>query len=230
MFLRTRYSKLKPVHYISHLELMDTIRRGCRRAGLPVAFSGGYNPRIKLAMCQPLSVGMIGYGEYFDLELKEDIMIDQYIRDLNNFLPAGIEISEAREIPENSKSLQALINTAVYRINMKFSDKIDPGNIVQDFLSRGEIEVLRKRRKKKDRIVNIKSMLYNINIQSYKKWDFTVSTGSSGNVRPSEIVRALVERYKNIEEVPSINIERMGMFVRRENKLFQPFAAEIIGR
>ncbi len=230
ILLRTKFSKLKPVRYISHLELMDTIRFGCRRAGLPVAFSGGYNPRIKLSMCQPLSVGMTGFGEYFDLELTEPIVITQYINSLNNSLPPGIRILKAIEIPASSKSLQAIINTAIYRIDMNFSDSIDQEKIITDFINRDKIEVTRKRRNKKDRIVNLEPMLYNIDIYSPYKWDFTVSTGSSGNVRPSEIIRALVERYENIKQVPPINIERRGMFVRRENRLFQPFSNKIIGR
>src|SRR6056297_3399287 len=95
MLLRTKFSKLSPVRYMSHLELMDTIRHGCRRAKLPLAFSEGYNPRIKLSLCQPLSVGMIGLNEYFDLELKQSIIIDEYIDRLNNSLPAGIKIIKA---------------------------------------------------------------------------------------------------------------------------------------
>ena len=209
---------------------MDTIRFGCRRAGLPVAFSGGYNPRLKLSICQPLSVGMTGLGEYFDLELTETIAIDEYINKLNNSLPAGIRILKAVSIPTNSKSLQAIINTAIYRIKMKFTNNIDPEKIITDFINREKIKVTRKRRNKKDRIVNLEPMLYNIDICSPYKWDFTVSTGSSGNVRPSEIIRALVERYENIKQVPPINIERRGMFVRRENGLFQPFSNKIIGR
>src|SRR6056297_1384023 len=95
MLLRTKFSKLSPVRYISHLELMDTIRHGCRRAKLPLAFSEGYNPRIKLSLCQPLSVGMIGLNEYFDLKLMKDIKIDQYIKNLNSSLPVGIKIITA---------------------------------------------------------------------------------------------------------------------------------------
>src|SRR6056297_456208 len=118
MLLRTKFSKLSPVRYMSHLELMDTIRHGCRRAKLPLAFSEGYNPRIKLSLCQPLSVGMIGLNEYFDLMLSDDMKIDRYINDLNTSLPAGIKILEACEIPADSKSLQAVVNTAIYRIKM----------------------------------------------------------------------------------------------------------------
>jgi len=73
MMLRAKFSKLKPLRYISHLELMDTIRRALRRAQFPLAYTEGYNPHIKLSLCQPLSVGMIGLGEFFDLKLDSYI-------------------------------------------------------------------------------------------------------------------------------------------------------------
>ena len=52
---------------------MDTIRRALRRAQFPLAYTEGYNPHIKLSLCQPLSVGMIGLGEFFDLKLDSYI-------------------------------------------------------------------------------------------------------------------------------------------------------------
>ena len=164
MMIRAKYEKLKPVRYISHLELMDTLRRTFRRAELPAAYSEGFNPHIKLSMSQPLSVGMTGYGEYFDVELTEEVEIKLFIERLNLFLPDGIKIDEAREIPEGIKSLQAVINTAVYNIKMEYSSEVNECDIKDNFLKQKEIRVLRKRRNKKDRVIDLKPLIYNIDI------------------------------------------------------------------
>ena len=73
MKIRIEFAKLKEIRYISHLELMDTIRRGVRRAKLPAKYTQGYNPHLVLSLGQPLAVGMVGESEFFDLDLKDKI-------------------------------------------------------------------------------------------------------------------------------------------------------------
>ncbi len=228
MLLRTKFSKLKPVRYISHLELMDTFRRAFRRADFPVAYSQGYNPHIKLSLGQPLSVGMIGYGEFFDLELTTDIATDFFVKELNQFLPEGIEVDQAREIPESSKSLQAVVNTAVYLLRLEYSGEIDFKKLKNDFLNQSQIKIIRKRRKKKDRELDLKPMIYDLKLKKPDQWRFTVSTGSNGNVRPSELSRALRQKEERINKTPVINIIREGLFVRKKEKLYPPFAENVV--
>lgn len=229
MLIRAKFCKLDPVRYISHLELMGTLRQAFRRAELPVAFSQGYNPRIKLSMGQPLSVGMIGHGEYFDLELKEKVEIDDFSRRVNQSLPAGIRILEAREVRSEVKSLQAIADTAVYLINMEFNNEPDESSIIDDFYGRDEIRITRHRRNKEDRVLDLRPMIYEIELSKPGQWKFVVSTGSRGNVRATELIRALAARYEEIKEVPIINVEREGLFVSRDRTLYKPFAKKVVG-
>ena len=48
-------------------------RKRLRRAELPVAFSGGYSPHMIMSFAVPLGVGMESLGDYFDLEMAEDM-------------------------------------------------------------------------------------------------------------------------------------------------------------
>ena len=228
--IRAEFAKLKPVRYISHLELMDTLRRGMRRAGLPVKYTQGYNPHIKLALGQPLAVGMTGMTEYFDLELREKLPIKEFKVRLNKFLPDPIRINKAKYVPKDVKSLQAVVNTAVYQINLNINGELDEKKTINHFLNLREIRVVRKRRSKEDRVIDLKPMVYDIEMFEPGIWDFTVSTGSSGNVRPSELIRALTERYDQIEEVPLVNVVRKRLYVRKEDKLYKPFAKRVVRR
>ncbi len=229
MLIRTKYAKLKPLRYISHLELMNVLRRAFRRAEIPTAFTGGFNPHVKLSLSQPLSVGMTGCSEYFDLELAEEMPPKIFREKLSVFLPAGLELLETREVSAATKSLQAVADTAIYRITMNIDDGLDEERIIKDFMSLPEIKVTRERRNKKDRVIDLKPMIHNIEIIDQAVWDFTVSTGSRGNVRTEELLRALAERFEGIKEVPEVNIERRGLYKRINDELYQPFAKKVTG-
>ncbi|MFW6256599.1 MAG: TIGR03936 family radical SAM-associated protein [Bacillota bacterium] len=229
MLIRCEFKKLKPVRYISHLELMDTFRRAFRRAQIPVSYTQGYNPHIILSLGQPLSVGMTGLAEYFDLELEEKISSDEFLQVVNKNLPPGIVITEARYVPDNVKSLQAVVNTAIYLFAMEFKGSVNPELVLKNFLDRKEIKITRFRRNKEDRELDLAPMIYDAEIDSDNLWRFTVSTGSSGNVRPSEVVRALSNQEENIKEIPITGMTREGMFVKKKEKLLKPFSKKVVG-
>ena len=230
MFIRAEYEKKDQLKYISHLELMNTFRRSFRRAKLPVKYSQGYNPHIIFSMSQPLPVGMIGFQEYFDLELNQRIAFDLIKTEVNKKLPSGLKIKEIIEIHEKEKSLQAIVNTAIYQYDMEF-DKVqkDKDKLLKNFLNKEKIEITRFRRNKDDRIIDLAPMIHDGKIVDDNIWEFTISTGSSGNVRPQEVLRALnVETKGLIKKVPLVKIKRIGLFVRKDNKLYKPINSEVL--
>jgi len=66
---RIKYSKTGIARFTSHLDVLRALNRTVRRAGLPVAFSAGFNPKPQLAFGPPLPLGVESESEYFDLEL-----------------------------------------------------------------------------------------------------------------------------------------------------------------
>jgi len=230
MLIRAKFSKLKPVRYISHLELMNTFRKAFRRAKLPVVYSKGYNPHINFSMGQPLPVGMIGKAEYFDLQLKQSLDRIIFLNRINEVLPSGIEVLDAGYVPKEVKSLQAVINTAVYLFDMEFNQEIEEKKVIKDLLNQDKLVITRYRRNKENRKIDLRPMIYDITLKSYGTWEFTVSTGSRGNVRPTELSRLLADRYLAIEQIPLTNIVRKKMLVRTENKLDSPLEKFVAGR
>ena len=209
---------------------MDTFRKAFRRAKLPLAFSKGYNPHIKLALGQPLSVGMVGKAEYFDLVLNEKIDRVFFLNQINPVLPEGIKVLQAKLIPETAKSLQAVVNTAVYLLKMNFKTDVDQKKIINDFYNLDQIKIIRRRRNKKDRELDLKPMIYEIELFKPGIWKFIVSTGSRGNVRASELSRALAERYSVINDIPVINITRQQMLVKIEDNYYSPLDQKVVRR
>ncbi len=230
MLIRAEFEELQPVKYISHLELMATFRRAFRKADLPLAYSQGFNPHIILSLGQPLKVGMIGKAEYFDLELAEDIDMNTFINSINDNLPEGIKILQAKVIPDNTKSLMATINTAVYVFDMKLKDNnLEGQEMIDKFLSENEIRVIRHRRNKKDRELDIKPLIYDGSVIESGRWAFRVKCGSTGNLRSEELIRALANYFNDVEAIPIINIEREGLFINMNNEFYNPLNDKVIG-
>jgi radical SAM-linked protein len=113
---RLRFVKTDPVRFISHLDVVRLFDRALRRAGIAVAYSTGYSRHPKLSFGPPLPVGMIGWDEFFDVELAEERPAE-FVDLLNAQLPEGIRILDAVPIVNKVQSLMSLIDHADYRVS-----------------------------------------------------------------------------------------------------------------
>lgn len=69
--VRIAYAKLEEAKYIAHLDLGRVFERACRRAGIPLAYSQGFNPHPKITFGSALAVGVEGEQEFVDLRAGE---------------------------------------------------------------------------------------------------------------------------------------------------------------
>jgi len=115
---RLVYGKLGDLRWLGHLDLMRLWDRACRRAGLPIAFTGGFHPTPKIAAANALPMGYASHGEVLDIELTAVEIFGTVIRltpediqrKLSSQLPDEIVIERVEEIPLNAPSgTQALI-------------------------------------------------------------------------------------------------------------------------
>ena len=232
MNYRIKFAKLEDLMYISHLEVIKTLRRIIRRAELPAAFSQGYNPRINLAIGPPLAVGLISKGEYFDLELEEEMEPEKILADLNAASPEHLKFLKAVVVPDDIRSLSSLVDTAVYTINFDYTEAKSleaERKMLEEFMNQEEIMIIRHRRKKSDRKIDLKKRIFSAEITDKNKWKFAVVTGSRGNVRPEELNRALREKYPEIKEFSPLQVVREGVFVNDGEKFDPPYAEKFIG-
>ena len=71
LFLRFKFKKTGSLQYISHLDLVRTMHKIIVRAGLPLWYTEGFNPKPKMAFAAPLSTGTESVCEFMDLRLTE---------------------------------------------------------------------------------------------------------------------------------------------------------------
>jgi len=89
------YTKGEEVKFISHRNLMNLFFRAVRRAELPIAFSQGFNPHMKISWGQALKVGQSSPREEATLQIDGWLKPDEVKERLNKVLPRGVAILEA---------------------------------------------------------------------------------------------------------------------------------------
>ncbi|MBC7106461.1 MAG: TIGR03960 family B12-binding radical SAM protein, partial [Firmicutes bacterium] len=112
---RLRLTKGGPAAYLGHLDFARVVAQAARRAGLPLAYSRGFNPRPRLAFAAPLAVGITSEAEYCDLELEGPAAPEGLAAALNANLPEGIAVTAAGVVPGNGPSPMGLAVRALYR-------------------------------------------------------------------------------------------------------------------
>ena len=93
--IKIKYTKGEQVKYISHRDLMRVFFRAIKRAGLPIAYSQGFNPHLKISWGQALKVGQASAGEEAILQIDSWIRPNELKDRLNQCLPPGIAVIEA---------------------------------------------------------------------------------------------------------------------------------------
>ncbi|MBQ7432055.1 MAG: DUF2344 domain-containing protein, partial [Lachnospiraceae bacterium] len=83
MKIRMRFVKTGTLRFISHLDVMRYFQKANHRAGIDIAYSGGYSPHQILSFAAPLGLGLTSEGEYADLEVHTSKSSAQTIADLN---------------------------------------------------------------------------------------------------------------------------------------------------
>ena len=112
---RIVFEKGSEMRFISHLDLMRTWERTLRRSGLPLAYSQGHHPHLKMSFGPPLPLGYRSRSEVFDLEFARPPAIDLAKR-LNAALPEGLQVLGCRPILFKTPSLMSQLEGATYRV------------------------------------------------------------------------------------------------------------------
>jgi radical SAM-linked protein len=68
-----RFTKLGKVRFTSHRDVARLWERALRKAGVPVAYTGGFAPRPRLHFGLALPTGYESHAEYLDVDLTSGL-------------------------------------------------------------------------------------------------------------------------------------------------------------
>ncbi len=93
--VRVRFRKIGKLKFVSHLDLVRTMMKVIVRAGLPLRFSEGFNPKPKLSFAAPLSTGVESVCELMDIKLNYRVPESEVLLSLNKNFTDELYATEA---------------------------------------------------------------------------------------------------------------------------------------
>lgn len=208
---RLTFSKSDRAVYISHLDLMRTMQRAFKRAGIPIWYTKGFNPHAYIMFPLALSLGVMSDVEVMDVALTEEIPSEEVVARLNASLPMGLKIMRASSPVNDHKK----IKQAEYEI-------ILPGetnrNAFDRFISQEKIEIKKITKKKQEKIIDLKPGVEVGEIKERKEGLFLrvlLPAGCDLNINPGVLIDAFSE-YSNKSFLPKIKRTRILMHDKNE--------------
>ena len=113
--IRVVFSKTGSLRFLGHLEMARLFERACRRAGVPLSFTGGYSPKPRITFALSLPTGTEALAEWLDLELAEAWPAELVMETLNNHLPSGIRIVDSWKVPVDVPALNSRVRYLNYQ-------------------------------------------------------------------------------------------------------------------
>lgn len=201
--IRFVFSRGQELAYLSHLDLLRLFQRALRRSKLQVAYSRGYNPRLRFNLALPLPLGVTAEREFGEIHLSVSVGPPFFIQTLSAQLPAGLKILSAEEVAEDSPPLASLVVAASYEAVLQ----VDPPGSADDaerireatgrLLQAEEILVTRKGKDRKVGHANIRPYLYDLELAVGKGGvpvvSMLVKAGSEGGAAPALLLQKLAE-------------------------------------
>ena len=198
--MRVMFSKTGSMRYLSHRELMTAFIRAIRRIDVPVAYSQGFHPLPLLSFGPPLSVGVGGLKEYFDVDLVSYMAPSSFIESLNAQLPEGLRVSEAQLISLHEPSLDSFVSRYEYMV------QCPDVHVIHEFLAKREVLIERDHGQGTKEIIDIKKMVSEMGIVDKSNVRLIALDGEK-KVRLGELVASIFQLP--LEE---LNVMRLSLY------------------
>jgi radical SAM-linked protein len=139
--LRLRYAKRGRLRFSSHRDFQRAFERAIRRAGVPMAYSAGFNPHPKISYAGAAPTGTASEAEYLEIAVVEHCDPDAVRKALDESLPPGLDVLEVVEA--RGGSLPDRITASVWRVELPTVTPADAQVAVDGFLAADSVPVER---------------------------------------------------------------------------------------
>jgi radical SAM-linked protein len=149
--LRIRYAKRGRLRFASHRDFSRAFERALVRAGVPMAYSSGFNPHPRISYAGAAPTGAASEAEYLEIGLREEADAGEVLDRLDHVLPDGLDVLEvvaAPTVPPGAPrgSLADLLTGSHWTVEVR----ADPPRLaaaVTAFLAQAEVPVERMTKK-----------------------------------------------------------------------------------
>jgi radical SAM-linked protein len=210
---RIHFCKEDRLRYIGHLDLNRAMERTLRRARLPLGYSKGFNPRVKLNLSSALPLGCSSSVELADIWLLNEVSEDVVLESLRAVSPPGLTVSRVEVIDLKTPSLQSQIKAFEYQVAL--SGVGDPSILPGAITALLEAESLPRTRRGKayDLRPLIQALHLNRGDQDSVTLRMVLQAGEGSTGRPEEVLLAL-----GLDPADTL-IERTRLFLEAETSI-----------
>lgn len=188
---RITYTVEGPLRYISHLEQVRVWERAIRRAGLPLAYSGGFTPRPRLQVAAPLPLGFASEAEWLDLWLEGPVEPETIVQALTSTLPEGLAIRSIEAVPPGAPSLPSQVVAAEYAVKVETAPGADEiRRRIEDLLAAEALP-----RERRGRPYDLRPLILDLRLEEVSAGEcvltMRLSAREGATGRPEEVLDAL---------------------------------------
>ncbi len=198
--VRVVFTKTGRAKYISHLDLMRTMTRVLRRAGIPLWYTEGFSKHPYITFASPLSLGFESVCETMDFRLEEPMDHAEIVSRLNENMPEGITVISAATAVMKAGRIAA----SRWELHLPLIAK----DAVETVLRQEIIEVQKRTKKKTMKTVDIKPFIRDLVIEEQSDrlvLSVTLPTGEQA-VNPSLLLGAFGV------DVSTVNVKRLAVY------------------
>ncbi|MEW6050537.1 MAG: TIGR03960 family B12-binding radical SAM protein [Candidatus Zixiibacteriota bacterium] len=206
--IRLRWRKSARFRYMSHLDNLRLIERAIRRSRIPVAYSQGFNPTMKVSFGPPLTLGFTSESEFVDITLEVNLM-PYMIDNLKQVMPPGFDILDAKIVLGAGESLSSQLNRVTYTLPVHYwSDTRTLDEQLSRLMAATSLEIDRPTKEATKR-VDIRPAIYGLSIEN-NNLVMLLGLGDGGYARPTEVAELLKESL--ITDPIALPFHRLTMF------------------
>lgn len=230
--LRLAVKKDGALQFLSHLDFARAVRYVIIRANLPICYSEGFNPHMKLSFASALGVGVSADVEYLDMELSEKLAVSDVMARMNATSPHGFAVLDGKYVDAKAAKLMAAANYAVYDLMgpaQKEATAAAVETALQAFNAAPEVqyEKVSLKGKHKVRLINVKNHVIEPITGQLQDDKITLRVGiyqtSEGAIKPSQVWEVLGNQFQLPIDTEMMLARRIGIYHREEGHNYSLF-------
>lgn len=194
-------TKGEEIRFLGHLDYLRTMERVVVRSGIPIAFSEGFNPHMKISLDSALAVGVTADPLYMEIKLEKDMPIEEVKERMQREMPKGMTIYNIEEAAQEWPKFVAFFNEDAYEMEGPVTEGAD-AEAAKEAIARFNARpsfIYQRVTPKKVREMDVKPMIMEpmkVRIEGERAYlTFSLIRSNTGTVQPKDVWKMLAESF-----------------------------------
>ena len=194
-------TKGEEIRFLGHLDYLRTMERVVVRSGIPIAFSEGFNPHMKISLDSALAVGVTADPLYMEIKLEKDMPIEEVKERMQREMPKGMNIYHIEEAAQEWPKFVAFFNEDAYEMEGPVTEGAD-AEAAKEAIARFNALpsfIYQRDTPNKVREMDVKPMIMEpmkVRIEGERAYlTFSLIRSNTGTVQPKDVWKMLAESF-----------------------------------